>query len=80
MGTAISSPLTLAERTRCHVDRRLMPFVFLLFVISYIDRVNVGFAGLQMTQELGSPITYSVWEAAFSYRLFSFGSTRLDPG
>src|ERR1700680_2244372 len=53
MGSAISSPPTLAERTRRHVDRRLLPFVFVLFVISYLDRVNVGFAGLQMTRELG---------------------------
>jgi len=43
----------IAERTRRHVDRRLMPFVFLLYLISYLDRVNVGFAGLQMTRELG---------------------------
>src|ERR1700687_63701 len=53
MGSVVSSLPTLAERTRRHVDRRLMPFVFLLFVISYLDRVNVGFAGLQMTRELG---------------------------
>ena len=43
----------IAQRTRRHVDRRLMPFVFLLYLISYLDRVNVGFAGLQMTRELG---------------------------
>src|ERR1700735_2182207 len=43
----------IAERTRRHVNRRLMPFVFLLYLISYLDRVNVGFAGLQMTRELG---------------------------
>ena len=30
-----------------------MPFIFLLYVVSYLDRVNVGSAGLQMTKELG---------------------------
>jgi MFS transporter, ACS family, tartrate transporter len=32
--------------------RRLMPFLFLLYIVNYIDRNNVGFAGLQMTGEL----------------------------
>jgi ACS family tartrate transporter-like MFS transporter len=53
MPSAVSSPLSLAERTRRRVDRRLMPFVFLLYVVSYPDRVNVSYAGLQMTKELG---------------------------
>jgi ACS family tartrate transporter-like MFS transporter len=29
-----------------------MPFLFLLYIIAYIDRNNIGFAGLQMTPEL----------------------------
>lgn len=53
----------LAERTRRHVSRRLMPFLFCLYVVSYIDRINIGFAGLQMTGELG-----------FSNAVFGFGS------
>jgi len=53
----------LADSTRRHVTRRLMPFLFFLYVVSYIDRINVGFAGLQMTGELG-----------FSNSVFGFGS------
>jgi len=30
-----------------------MPFIFLLYIVSYLDRVNVGSAGLQMGRELG---------------------------
>jgi hypothetical protein len=30
-----------------------MPYLILLFIVSYLDRVNVGYAGLQMTRELG---------------------------
>ena len=40
-----------------------MPFIFLLYVVSYLDRVNVGSAGLQMTKELG-----------FSDSVFGLGS------
>lgn len=43
----------IAERTRRRVDRRLMPFILLLYVVSFLDRVNISSAGLQMTRELG---------------------------
>ena len=35
------------------IRRRLIPFMFLLYIVSYLDRVNVGFAALQMNQDLG---------------------------
>jgi 4-hydroxyphenylacetate permease len=33
--------------------RRLIGFLFVLFVFSYLDRINIGFAGLTMGQDLG---------------------------
>ncbi|MGK5078784.1 MFS transporter [Janthinobacterium sp. HLX7-2] len=35
------------------VSRRLLWFIFLLFVFSFLDRINIGFAGLTMMQDLG---------------------------
>ena len=35
------------------VSRRLIPFLFLLYVAAYLDRINVGFAQLQMKSALG---------------------------
>jgi len=35
------------------VTWRLLPFLLLLYVISWLDRVNVGFAKLQMNSDLG---------------------------
>ena len=32
--------------------RRLLPYIFVLFVIAYIDRTNVGYAALQMKGDL----------------------------
>ena len=32
---------------------RLLPFLFLLYVVNYLDRINVGFAKLQMQSQLG---------------------------
>ncbi|NIF54510.1 MFS transporter [Burkholderia sp. Ax-1724] len=31
---------------------RIIPFVFILYIISYIDRANIGYAALQMNHEL----------------------------
>jgi ACS family tartrate transporter-like MFS transporter len=45
--------MDIARETRSRVAWRLMPFIFLLYIVSFIDRVNVGFAALQMRQELG---------------------------
>ncbi|MCQ8828292.1 MFS transporter [Streptomyces malaysiensis] len=35
------------------VVRRIVPFLILCYVASYLDRVNVGFAKLQMSDDLG---------------------------
>ncbi|HEV3256299.1 MAG TPA: MFS transporter [Gemmataceae bacterium] len=35
------------------VTRRLLPFLFLLYIVNILDRVNVGFAGLRMLKDLG---------------------------
>jgi ACS family tartrate transporter-like MFS transporter len=43
----------IAERTRRRITRRLLPFLFTLYIISYLDRVNLGYAALDMTRELG---------------------------
>src|ERR1700684_1793398 len=34
------------------VSLRLLPFLFTLYVVAYLDRVNVGFAALQMKSAL----------------------------
>src|ERR1700732_4902238 len=31
---------------------RLVPFLFLLYIVAYLDRINVGFAALQMRHQL----------------------------
>ena len=39
------------------VSRRLIPFLFLLYVFSYLDRINIGFAALSMNRALGLTAT-----------------------
>jgi ACS family tartrate transporter-like MFS transporter len=46
-------PSALEQRTTRKVLWRIIPFVFALYVVSYIDRANIGYAALQMNRELG---------------------------
>src|SRR5215831_4887686 len=39
-------------RARRRITRRILPYLFLLYVIAYLDRVNVSYAALQMTGAL----------------------------
>jgi D-galactonate transporter len=43
----------IEKRTIGKVMWRLLPFLFLCYFVAYLDRVNVGFAKLQMNQALG---------------------------
>jgi sugar phosphate permease len=45
--------LEIAERARRRIARRLLPFLFLLYVIAFLDRMNIGAAALQMPHDLG---------------------------
>jgi D-galactonate transporter len=57
--------------------RRLIPFLFLLYIVAYLDRINVGFAALQMNEALGfSSSVYGFGAGIFflSYVLFEVPS------
>src|ERR1700741_3450544 len=43
----------VARRARQRIARPLLPFLFLLYVIAFLDRMNVGAAALQMPHDLG---------------------------
>jgi MFS transporter, ACS family, tartrate transporter len=45
--------LEVGMRARRRVYRRLLPFLFVLCLIAFIDRGNVGYAALRMSADLG---------------------------
>jgi len=45
--------MSIEARTIRKVRWRLLPLLFLLYVVAYIDRINIGFAALTMNRELG---------------------------
>ena len=64
MAVAIADPLERA--TLAKVTHRLIPFLFLLYIVCFLDRVNIGFAALQMNHDLGlSPAAYGFGAGIF---------------
>jgi D-galactonate transporter len=62
---ATSTPFASTELEPVYrkIAVRIMPFLILLFVVAWLDRVNVGFAKLQMLSDLG-----------FSEAVYGFGA------
>jgi D-galactonate transporter len=55
------------------VTWRLVPLLFVCYVLSYLDRINVGFAQLQMKSDLGfSDAVYGLGAGIFFLGYFSF--------
>ncbi|WP_211656693.1 MFS transporter [Magnetospirillum fulvum] len=55
------------------VDLRILPFLFLCYILAYLDRVNVGFAKLQMSSDLGlSDAAYASGAGIFFLGYFFF--------
>ena len=60
-------------RTYHKVDVRLLPFLFLCYILAYLDRVNVGFAKLQMLKDLSlSDAAYATGAGIFFIGYFFF--------
>lgn len=55
------------------VALRLIPFMFVLYVVSFLDRVNVSFAALQMNEDIGlSDAAYGLGAGIFFIGYFLF--------
>ena len=52
----------LINRTRHQTALRLLPFLFILYITSYLDRTSVAYAAMGMSRDLG-----------FSDRVFALG-------
>jgi ACS family tartrate transporter-like MFS transporter len=64
---------TVGHRTLAKITLRLIPFMFVLYIVAFLDRVNVGFAALQMNEDLGfSDTIYGIWAGIFFIGYFVF--------
>jgi len=63
----------LEQRAFAKAAWRLIPFMALLYVVSFLDRVNVGFAALTMNKDLGfTPEVYGFGAGIFFFGYFLF--------
>jgi len=54
------------ELLRRKVARRVLPFLFILYVVAYLDRANIAFARVPMTRQLGfSDAVYGLGAGTF---------------
>ena len=68
-----AAPAALETRAYRKVTLRLLPFLMLCYVAAYLDRVNVGFAKLEMLGDLGfSETTYGLGAGMFFIGYFLF--------
>ena len=64
---------TLEQTTMRKVAIRLVPFLCVLYTIAFIDRINVGFAALSMSADLGlSPAAFGLGAGLFFIGYFLF--------
>lgn len=70
----------LGRTTLAKITRRLIPFMFVLYVVSFLDRINVSYAELQMGEDLGlSATVYGLGAGIFfiGYFIFEIPSNRI---
>ena len=72
VATTTSAPGSdVAQRARHRTARRLLPFLFILYVIAFLDRMNIGAAALQMPHDLGfSPSVIGMGAGIFFWGYF----------
>ncbi len=51
-GPAIAEGTTFENKVIRKLRIRLIPYLFLLYIVGYLDRINIGFAALTMNKEL----------------------------
>ncbi|MGA2964331.1 MAG: MFS transporter [Candidatus Korobacteraceae bacterium] len=85
---SMSPDSSFEAKTYRKVDLRLIPFLFLCYILAYLDRVNVGFAKLQMLKALSLSdaafatgagiffIGYFIFEVPSNVALKKFGARR----
>jgi ACS family tartrate transporter-like MFS transporter len=68
------------DRVMRKVIRHLLPFILVMYIVNYIDRVNLGFAALTMNPDLGiTPVVFGLVSGVFfiGYVFFEYPSNRM---
>jgi sugar phosphate permease len=74
--TSVADLASFEVKTYAKVGRRLIPFLMICYLGAYLDRVNVGFAKLQMLNDLRFSDTVYGIGAGFSSSVISSSRCR----
>jgi ACS family tartrate transporter-like MFS transporter len=77
---ADTGAVSIEVRTVRKLQIRLIPFLFTIFIIAFVDRVNIGFAALTMNRELAitsQQFGFAAGVFFFGYFLFEVPSNLL---
>jgi hypothetical protein len=81
---AVAAPSYSPQFEKATFDKvawRLIPFLFICYIVAFLDRVNVGFAQLQMAPELQfSDAVYGFGAGVFFIGYSAVSHARLGPG
>ncbi|KAB2328341.1 MFS transporter [Cytobacillus depressus] len=65
--------VSIGERTSRKVFWRVIPFIFLLYIVAFLDRVNLGYAALDMNKDLAiASSTFGLVSGIFFFGYFLF--------
>ena len=68
--TAIDHEITEAsteKKTMRKIMLRIVPLLMASYFLAYLDRINIGFAALEMNKDLGLTNTVYGWAAGISF-------------
>ena len=58
--------MTILEAAYRKIFRRVVWYLFALYICAYLDRINIGFAALAMNRDLGlTPLTFGAANTIF---------------
>ena len=73
MSTVIACPKPVEASIISKLRRRILPILFVLYIVAYLDRINIGFAAFTMNKELGFTSTqFGLLTGIFFWGYFLF--------
>jgi sugar phosphate permease len=62
---SLNSP-AVAQQAHRRISRRILPYLFILYIVAYLDRINLSYAALEMNKDLNfSPEVYGFGAGIF---------------
>ena len=76
MAETVGRTMVSGRALYAKISWRLIPYMFLLYIVAYLDRVNVGFAAMDMQRDLRfSNTVYGAGAGIFDHSIRAIGDS-----